>query len=509
MAQANTASADVLAPPSPPAFPQGQNSQLSVPNYPSPVAPYEQPWYPAEQSDSSWQTDQSVWQEQQWSQPSFSQGYGQDHWTGQWPGWSEQYQTPVTTHQQCGYVEHSVSYSLGAGYGGIIPCQDQSLLGKKDLAGGSNAPIDIRTSPIHVILDLGCTRAMGSRLAINALIAAAPHYNMWTELLPSKGTFSFANSQTSQVRQKCRVWFPTADEPIWTDFDIVEEGSVPLLMSLAQMKNLQMTLHLDEDKPHMVSPVLGNIIVPLQKSTSRHLVFDLRTLMRAHPRKLQSDGFNSPSFYQEGQVNPGNLANAAFGTQTVYKKRQGIPGHPCPACAGQHRPHTKVAPCKFAPAPGGGEDQPPVAAPAAEPKVPKPKAKKEPVAQDSIPDAAPSGQPAGRDLLEPSAAPEPEQPAQEGEVPPVPEAPQGVYMPAELRKLHERLNSDVGLHKLHIRHYRMSLRRFRARTPELALPEEIYQRYEKVVKHASSVAKQPRFTLVARWPAFEHVTSEM
>ena len=55
-------------------------------------------------------------------------------------------------------------------------------------------------------------------------------------------------------------------------------------------------------------------------------------------------------------------------------------------------------------------------------------------------------------------------------------------MPAELRKLHKRLNSDVGLYKLHIRHYHMSLRQFRARTSELALPEEIYQRCEKVVK---------------------------
>ena len=110
------------------------------------------------------------------------------------------------------------------------------------------APINIQTSPIHVILDLGCTRAMGSRKAINALIAAAPYHKLWTEILPSQGTFSFANSQTSRVTQKCRVWFPTSVEPIWTDFDIIEEGDVPLLMSLSQMKNLRMTLHLNDDE---------------------------------------------------------------------------------------------------------------------------------------------------------------------------------------------------------------------------------------------------------------------
>ena len=91
----------------------------------------------------------------------------------------------------------------------------------------------------------------------------------------------------------------------------------------------------------------------------------------------------------------------------------------------------------------------------------------------------PLEQPAKRDMLEPSAAlaaegPPPAAPADE--VPPAPEVPQGAYMPAETQKLHERLNREVELCKLHVKHYHMSLRQFRARTSELALPGEIYDK---------------------------------
>ena len=100
---------------------------------------------------------------------------------------------------------------------------------------------------------------------------------------------------------------------------------------------------------HLESPVLGKSKIPLQKSTSRHLVFDLRMLTRAQPSKLSGNGTNSPSFFQQRQGQSNVVTGEAFGTQaqTVYKKRVGIPGHPCPACAGQHRPHTKIPPCKL------------------------------------------------------------------------------------------------------------------------------------------------------------------
>ena len=59
--------------------------------------------------------------------------------------------------------------------------------------------IDVRKNPMYVILDLGCTKSMGSRPAVNAFRAACVDYGMWTEILPAHSYFSFANSNTARV----------------------------------------------------------------------------------------------------------------------------------------------------------------------------------------------------------------------------------------------------------------------------------------------------------------------
>ena len=51
--------------------------------------------------------------------------------------------------------------------------------------------------------------------------------------------------------------------------------------------------------------------------------------------------------------------------------------------------------------------------------------------------------------------------------------PQADMMPAALRRLHKRLDSEVELYKLHIKHYHVTLRQFKLRTSELALPQTI------------------------------------
>jgi len=57
--------------------------------------------------------------------------------------------------------------------------------------------VDMRNSPTHAILDLGCTRAVGSRPAITAFMAAATKRGLVCEVLPTQGKFNFANSQTA------------------------------------------------------------------------------------------------------------------------------------------------------------------------------------------------------------------------------------------------------------------------------------------------------------------------
>ena len=67
------------------------------------------------------------------------------------------------------------------------------------------------------------------------------------EIVPSTSKFSFANSETTTVHQALRVWLPTKP-PMFTVVDIVEQGRVPILFSLQQMKNLRMQLDMRPDR---------------------------------------------------------------------------------------------------------------------------------------------------------------------------------------------------------------------------------------------------------------------
>ena len=50
-----------------------------------------------------------------------------------------------------------------------------------------------------------------------------------------------------------RLWLPT-NPPIHTDFDIVEEGNVPLLLLLPQMQNLRFKIDLTPEAVYITSP---------------------------------------------------------------------------------------------------------------------------------------------------------------------------------------------------------------------------------------------------------------
>ena len=59
--------------------------------------------------------------------------------------------------------------------------------------------IDLSQNPTYVILDLGCTKSMGSRYVVNKFMRAAPSHGLEYELIPS--TSIFANSETTFVHQ--------------------------------------------------------------------------------------------------------------------------------------------------------------------------------------------------------------------------------------------------------------------------------------------------------------------
>ena len=66
----------------------------------------------------------------------------------------------------------------------------------------------------------------------------------------------------------------------------------------------------------------------------------------------------------------------------------------------------------------------------------------------------------------------------------------------QCQRMLEKLNNDVELYKLHVKHYRMSPAQFRRRTSVLGLPGEIYDKCDRVVKGcrvcSTSVPTPPR-----------------
>ena len=91
-----------------------------------------------------------------------------------------------------------------------------------------------------MILDTGCTKAMCSR---HAYLLMRQGLSEDRVELPDSSTFNFANGQKALARGKCRIWF-SYEPPLFTDFSIIDEGKVPFLMSLPQMKNLGVSLDL-------------------------------------------------------------------------------------------------------------------------------------------------------------------------------------------------------------------------------------------------------------------------
>ena len=105
--------------------------------------------------------------------------------------------------------------------------------------------------------------------------------------MPSPSKFSFASSETTTVHQALKVWFPTKP-PMSTLVDIVEQGRVPILFSLQQMKNLKMQLDIRPDQVLISCEALGLHCVQAIQASSSHIVIDLAAIRRIPSRILST-----------------------------------------------------------------------------------------------------------------------------------------------------------------------------------------------------------------------------
>ena len=98
---------------------------------------------------------------------------------------------------------------------------------------------------------------------------------VWNSATSSR--FFFANSQQSKCTEKLVIFmYDNGWNTHFTDFDIVEEGDVPLLMSLPQMRNLGFQFDLTPEKAYLSCARIGMRKMVLKTAMSTHLILDLQ-----------------------------------------------------------------------------------------------------------------------------------------------------------------------------------------------------------------------------------------
>ena len=394
--------------------------------------------------------------------------------------------------------------------------------------------INLDKSPTYVILDSGCTRAMGSRYAVNRLIKAVERYapgKIEFTFEPSNTKFSFADSETALIKERVTLWFNTTPRR-YTTIEVLDQGKVPILFSIEQMRNLRMTLECSPTADLATCDAFGLYKTPLPISTNNHLVLDLL-------------GFTSTRKYPAKSGSSFQVSESALGSGSAPEGR-------CPACEGMHRAHTYKKGCKRA----VPDTSPPPPAPTVRTKG---KAAPSPVPKPAETSAGPSepSSGSGGPLPEDSRSPEhqaedrlelpsgtvktpaslkrlmkktkehkyvPKTPVDEGSLVPGadngtkvrpleskeypasgPKSPSGEgiteeepvpdaapSLPLALRRIHDKLKDPVELYKLHLKHRHMNLEQFKRRTTALQIPKEIYELYDQLVKKCSTCQEHKR-----------------
>ena len=133
------------------------------------------------------------------------------------------------------------------------------------LHGMAAVPLDLANHSTHVVLDLGCTRSIGSRAAIKRFQKRTLYHGITTEFCRCNTSFVFANSETESCWENCIIHLPTTP-PCSTTVDVLDTGNVPIL-SHPQMKHLGMTIELDPKGDKITCPSFGLYSSPAEYST--------------------------------------------------------------------------------------------------------------------------------------------------------------------------------------------------------------------------------------------------
>ena len=236
---------------------------------------------------------------------------------------SQEFTQPFSVHDERHFAEEEDDSPTSVRYNGPIKKTEEVLQdGHAFLNYESNVQhtlltdyVDMSSNPTYVILDSGCTRAMGSRFAIDRLVKACMNHR-YSHLIKftkeaSNNRFSFANGESSHVKEKLIIHLKNPKHPtgwVTTTVDILDKGRVPILFSVEQMRNLRMNIEHTPAGEFLTCPVFGLKRYALSVATSNHPILDVMFLARC-----------------------GQKPEHSFASTTKIT---------CPACNGRHRAHT-------------------------------------------------------------------------------------------------------------------------------------------------------------------------
>ena len=125
---------------------------------------------------------------------------------------------------------------------------------------------------------------MGSWYAVERFVHAVresgnPNITCWYE--PGDTTFTFANGQIGKAEYKLAIQFQTSP-PCCTYVDILDQGKVPILFSIEQMRNLNVTILRAYERRRLHDlPILSGLkraLLPMARSG--HAMLDLTSFVR-------------------------------------------------------------------------------------------------------------------------------------------------------------------------------------------------------------------------------------
>jgi len=232
-----------------------------------------------EDTSSAQQADNSAsWQEEwpetewHWNEESWQVG----DWNDQsWTGWST----------GSSFLENVVSSDRPACCFDVLDMHHEDIFKMDPVTAWHTAkPVNIKMQPTYVIMDLGCTRSMGSLMAVEAFEWAAYEYGIHCTWERCNTVMSFADSRTEVLNWCVVVHFPTTP-PVTTTIDVHESGNIPILLSFPQMIRLGFDFKLRPWACKVSSEALGFKDEPLEFSNSRHAVLDLARIT-GHFKKM-------------------------------------------------------------------------------------------------------------------------------------------------------------------------------------------------------------------------------